>query len=70
MSGKGKDNMTEEQKQALKKSLQSFINQLSLQEAEPEPEKPAFKFWKTQPVPAIGKFNFLLKKKKKKTKKK
>jgi len=53
MSGKGKDNMTEEQKQALKKSLQSFINQLSLQEAEPEPEKPAFKFWKTQPVPAI-----------------
>jgi len=57
MSEKGKDNMTDEQKKALKQSLQSFINQLSLQQpTEPKPEKQDFKFWKTQPVPAIGNF--------------
>jgi len=50
----GKDNMTEEQKQALKQSLQSFITQLSLQQAaENEQEKKEFKFWKTQPVPSL-----------------
>jgi len=56
----GKDNMTEEQKQALKQSLQSFITQLSLQQAaENEQEKKEFKFWKTQPVPSLGKFKIL-----------
>jgi len=55
MSDKGKDNLTEEQKQALKITLQSYFKQLSLQQAEEikKQDKQDFKFWSTQPVPAL-----------------